>query len=100
MDKRQATAWVGLNVPFRPLTDPVLDDLGLGNGAHLLKEFLQLASTEAGCKLLDKDSAAIPLIFSKLRCGLTLGLFVTLFLPTEAMVTRVAVGALMLTAIA
>ncbi len=58
-------------LPFRSVTDSVLDDLSLGNRADLLEEFLKLAGTKASSQLLNKYRPAISLIFSQRgRAGL------------------------------
>jgi hypothetical protein len=55
------------NAPFGSVANAILHDLGFGNGAGLLEELLQLASTEASGQLLDEDGPAVTLIRGRRR---------------------------------
>jgi hypothetical protein len=81
-----------VNLPLGALADAILDNLGLGHGAHLLEKLLQLASAKPGGELLDKDSAAISFIIIELRRWLTLVLIATVIPATPPMMVAVLIA--------
>ena len=85
-------------LPFGAVANPVLDNLGLGNGADLFKKILELAGAESGSELLNEDGATISLVLGQDGRGGIAGRAAPASPTTAAVVLAASIAAVILIA--